>query len=52
MWRVKSNENKNVTPVKNYDKFEVPKASLMKTLMVIIPRQERQFTESKTGLAD
>jgi hypothetical protein len=38
--------------VKNYDKFEVPNTSLMKTLMVIIPRQERQFTEVKAGLAD
>jgi hypothetical protein len=48
---MKSNENKNVTPVKNYDKFEVPKVSFMKTLMVIITRHERQFTEIKNRLS-
>jgi hypothetical protein len=38
--------------VKNYEKFEVSKASLMKTLMVIITGHDRKFTEVKTGLAD
>jgi hypothetical protein len=50
---MKSKENENITPVENYEKFEVSKSSLINTPIVTIRRQETQFTEvNNTSLAD